>query len=204
MILLWRRRDQIKPRAFAGFIVVVLLLSDVDFRGDRHQIPAPANQWPHPAHLLAHHRLRAVPDRDASEPPPDRRIVPGLCLGDSRRLPARGACGSAAAKRCGSQRPLQPRHLRERYARRVVLQACQAEVLRLGTLQRHLLLYPVHLPVDGGEPLALEAGGVCRPFRARPVRHAGADAIADAAPDRLPTCCSWRAAAQAGWMSGVC
>ena len=46
----------------------------------------------------------------------------------------------------------------------IVLQPHQTEVLLLRTLDRDLLLHAVHLPMDGGEPLALEAGGLCRPF----------------------------------------
>src|SRR5229473_2438835 len=53
-------------------------------------------------------------------------------------------------------------------------------VLRVGAGQRNLLLYALHVHLDGGEPVALEVAGLCRPDRARPVRHAGADAAADA------------------------
>ena len=155
-----------------------------------HCVPAAAHQWADPAHLFDHHRLRAVPDGDAGQPPADRRIVPGLRPGHSDRMPARGPCGFSACQRRGPQPHLQARHLRERPAGHAVLRSRQAEVLRVRTRERDLLLHPVHVPVDGDQHLALEAGRLCRSGRRRTVCHAGADAPADADADRCPTCCS--------------
>ena len=158
-------------------------LSGVDAARAQHQLPAAAHQRSDPAHLLADHRLRALPDGDTGEPPPDRPPVPRLRTGDPDRLPARNLWWLSPDQRCRPQGHLQQGRLRERLARHPVLQSRAAEVLRLGARQRHLLLHAVRFPLAGDQSLALEVAGLSRSGRARPVRHAGADAAADAAAD---------------------
>ena len=147
------------------------------------RVPAPPDQRTDPAHLLDHDRLRAFPDGDAGDPAADRQIVSDLCRGDPDRLPARGVWRPAAGERCGSQRSLQQRAIRERPARRAVLQSRSTQVLRVGAVQRNLLLYALHVHLDGGEPVALETAGLCRPDRPWSVCDAGADTAADAVAD---------------------
>ena len=183
LILLWRRRNQITPAAFAGFLgVVALYLVSILCATNIKFLPRRTNGLIQLTYSITIGYALFLTVTQAS-----RRQIAGLFLGfaagDPGRLPARGLWRPAADQRCGSQRPLQQGRLRERPAGHAVLQPRQAEVLRLRARQRHLLLYAVHLPLDGDEPLALEAGGLCRPCRPRPVRHAGADAAADAAAD---------------------
>ena len=134
-------------------------LPDVHLLGDEHHVPVAANQRADPAHLFAGHRLRPVPDGDPCKPTPDRRALPGLCPGHRDRLPAREPCRVEAAERCRTQGALQQGGVRERPEGSLLLQSRPAEVLRLGTFQRHLLLCAVQLHLAGGQHLALENAG---------------------------------------------
>ena len=78
-------------------------LPGVDAARAQHQLPAAADQWSDPAHLLADHRLCALPDCDTGEPPPDRPAVPRLRPGDPDRLPARDLWRLSPDQRCRPQ-----------------------------------------------------------------------------------------------------
>jgi len=111
------------------------------------------------------------------EPPPGRGLS-RLAPGDPSRLPCRGAMQACGPLSDAVRNVLYSRGIYENDIRDVfVLQAGQAEVLRLGALQRHPSATPCHLPVDGGEPLgagscwrmSASSDSACSPCRGRRV-----------------------------------
>ena len=75
----------------------------------QHQLAGAADQWPDPAHLLARHRLRPLPDGEARRAAPDRPAVPGLRPVDPGGLPARDLRRPAADQRCRAHGAVQAR-----------------------------------------------------------------------------------------------
>ena len=202
LILLWRRRDQITPAAS----------------------PASSAFWRSTWSPFSARRIRFLPRRTngliqltysliigyalfLTVTQASRRQIAGLFLSFSLVILAGCLLEVYAGLRPVSdavRNVLYSKGVYENDLRDTVLQSHPAEVLRLRTLQRDLLLHAVHLPVDGGEPLALEARGLCRPVRARPVRHAGANAAADAAAGASLHAVPCQPQGRAGWMSAVC
>ena len=158
-------------------------LCGVGSLSDRHQVPSAAAERADPAHLLDRHWLCAVPHRHPGKPSPDRQIIPRPFVRDCRGLSTRTVRRLSASERRRSQGTVQPGHVRKRRAGLDVLQPRPTEVLRLRTVGCDLVLHAIHFFVDGGEPVALEAGGLLGACEHRIVGHPGANAAADAATD---------------------
>ena len=180
LILLWRRRDDITPRALVGFcaiftlyLVSILLAPNINWLSRR------ANGLIQLTYSLAIGYALFLTVKRA-----ERRQIARLFLAFA--LVILVGClletygGLRPDQRCRAQGALQQGRLRERPARPPVLQSRAAEVLRFRARQRHLLLHALQLHLAGHQPVALEVAALSRSGRPRPVRHARADAAADA------------------------
>ena len=165
LILLWRRRDDITPRALVGFCAILALyLVSILLAPNINWLARRTNGLIQLTYSLVIGYALFLTVKRA-----ERRQIARLFLAFALLILV-----GCLLETYGGLRPIsdavrtalyQQGRLRERPARPPVLQPRAAEVLRVRARQRHLLLHALQLHLAGHQPVALEVAVLSRPGR---------------------------------------